>query len=238
MLVWYVAALAIGKEILLPTPHKAFAQLVQFLTSENFYVSVAATLLHAVASFLASLILAFALAVVASLSKTVEMLLYPFTVILRVAPTMSVIFLAIIWISSADVPYLLVFLVVFPMLYTAFLSAIKGVDVDLKQMSKVYGVQKKHVLLHLYIPSVASAVYGQIASTLSFSVKLAVAGEAVAQGSMSLGFLMQKTKVSLETGQLIAYTVVAIVLGFLLELAVKFIAYVIKKVRCKYAKAD
>lgn len=235
--VWWAAARIINVEFLLPTPQKTMTDLLAILKSSEFYISALKTAGNVLFSFTVSFLPAFVLATLSAFCKAVERLMYPLVLMLRVIPTMSVVFLSILWLTSDERPHLIVFLVIFPMLYVNFLSAINGVDGGLKEMAKVYGVSKKDIILHLYIPSVAKASFPECVSILSFAVKLSVSGEVLASSHMTIGFLMKAADARLETGLLIAYTVLTVVMGFLVELICRLIAKLVLKVRYKYAKA-
>lgn len=235
IVLWGVGAWALNIEFLLPSPINTFKQLIGLFAESNFYLSVLGTTLHAILAFLSAFALAFLLAVGAYFSKIFERLLHPLTVVMRVMPTMSVIFLSLTWLSRENSPYLVCGCVLFPILYANVLHAFNSVDKDLITMSKLYGVTKRDMIKSLYIPSIASSLYNDCLTLLSFSVKLAISGEAIAHSKATVGFLLQSSKANLETGALIAYTIVAILLGFLMELIVKLIATAIRRKR--YAKA-
>lgn len=235
ILIWYIAAKSLNVEFILPTPAKTFSEFLRILSLDEFYKGVFNTLLHAVLSFLMAFVAALIFAFLARASSVFDKLFYPVVVIMRVAPTMSVIFLSIIWISSDKAPYLVGVLILFPLLYASFYQSIGSVDKDLIKMADAYGVKKIDKLTGLYLPCVAKNIYSESLSTLSFSVKLAVSGEAISQGGVSIGFLMQAAKAYLETSTLIAYTVAAIIMGFLLELIVRLIAFIVRRI--VYAKA-
>lgn len=237
LILWYIVALGVGAEFILPTPRQTARAFISLLTdpSHEFYSGLAVTVLHAVVSFLIAFVGALAFAVLAKLYRIFAALFYPIVVIMRVAPTMSVIFLSIIWIASDKAPYLVGVLILFPMLYSSFYSGLMNIDENLVKMADAYGVKTKDKIFGLYLPCVAENVYSDSVSSLSFAVKLAVSGEAISLGGVSIGFLMQASKAYLDTSKLIAYTISAIIAGFLLELIVRAVAFVIKKVY--YAKA-
>ena len=227
--VWYALSLALNVEFLLPNPASTFKQLIGLFAQKQFYLSVLGTAVHSVLAFLLAFTFAFGFALLSYFFEVFEKLFYPLTVIMRVMPTMSIIFLSIVWLSSKNSPYLVCVCVLFPLLYSNVLNAFKGVDKDLIAMAKLYGVKKGDMIKNLYLTSIANSLYNDSINLLSFAVKLAISGEAIAQSGATLGFMLQSSKANLETGLLIAYTVVAVVLGFLMELAVKVIVGIIRR---------
>lgn len=225
LLIWFVASEATGSEYLLPSPTATIARLFEIVFGETgeFWLAVAQTVLHAFVSFVLAFVFALILAVAASVSRTVERVLSPIVITVRVAPTMSVIFLSFLWVDSKNSPYLVGVFVLFPMLYSRILSAITSVDGDLLEMARVYEVKRSDVVRYLYLPHVAGTMADECPGLLSFGIKLAVSGEAVAQSGINLGSLMQSSKANYDTAALVAYTVAAILVGFLLERLLKAI---------------
>lgn len=231
IIVWFIAAAAVGVEFLLPSPLDTAKSLIALLKMPELYVGIAKTTLHAVLAFVVAFFAAGVLAVFASINSVIERLLSPIVLIIRVAPTMSVIFLSILWIASENSPYLVGVFVLFPILYSRIFSAIKSVDSDILEMANVYRVRKRDVVFGIYLPFVGTTVLDECPGLLSFGIKLAVSGEAVAQSGINIGSLMSGSKANFETAEMIAYTVIAILLGFVLEQLFKLIIYAARRLK-------
>lgn len=237
IIIWWIAAEIVDIEFMLPTPYKTMQDLIVVFSDINFYKSALHTLGNVLLSFTLSFLCAFLLAILSANFETIEKLFYPVVLIIKVLPTMSVVFLSILWLTSENRPILIVFLVIFPMLYVTILSSIKSIDKNLKDMVKIYGIPKKDVIFGFYVPSVIKSSFSECVAALSFSVKLSISGEALTASKMTIGFLMKSANATLETGLLIAYTVIAVIMGFLVEFICKLLAKIVLKLRCRYAKA-
>lgn len=227
---WFAVAAYVNVEFLLPSPTQTIQKFVELLKMPIFYRGIISTACHAILSFVIAFIAALLCAIMSSLSRVFERMFYPVTLIIRVAPTMSVIFLSILWMSSENSPYLVCVLVLFPLMYTKIYSAILSIDKNLLEMSSVYNVKKKDVILKLYLPHVAKAIYAECLGYLSFSVKIAVSGEAVSQSGFNIGNLMFAAKANLDTAELLAYTLAAVLLGFALECLLKLLVCFIGRI--------
>ena len=159
--------------------------------------------------------------VLSALFKPVYYLLSPLVIITRAVPTMSVILLRLIWFSSAITPMFIAFLIIFPMLYASFYSAVSNIDKDLIEMSKVYNVSKKDMAVKFFVPYIMPSFLDSIRSAISLNVKLVIAAEVLAQTRDSMGVMMQRSSIFLDTPTLMAWTIAAIVLSYLFELLVK-----------------
>ncbi len=223
VLVWFVIAKIIDLEILLPSPVSGFSRLGNIFVTPEFWTAVGSTLRRTLVSFSISLSLAILFAVLSSLFKPVYFLLSPIVIITRAVPTMSVILLSLIWFTSNITPMFIAFLIIFPMLYASFYSAISNIDYDFIQMSKVYNVSKKDMAIRFFIPYIMPTFLDTIRTALSLNVKLVIAAEVLAQTKESMGVMMQRSSIFLDTPTLIAWTIAAIILSYLLEIVVKTI---------------
>lgn len=225
ILLWFIAAKAVNIELIIPSIKSTFTMLFKLFAQKNFYKSVAGTLYRTLISFSISLTAALILAVASVFAKPVYKLLSPMITVARAIPTMSVILLTIVWLKPDTSPLLVAFLIIFPIMYSNFYTAIISIDRDLTQMSKAYKVSNKDMIFSLYLPSIAPNFFDIVRSSISLSVKLIISAEVLAQTKNSMGVMMQIAKSQLDTANLLAWTIIAILLSYLLE----FIVYLIKK---------
>lgn len=228
--VWLIVSLIVNSEFLFPSPALVFKEVGVYLVTPVFYAALFSTLIKILVSFFIALVAAVALAFLSAKVKTAEYALYPFVVIARAAPTVSVVFICLLWFSSRVSPMIVAFLVIFPVLYSSALTGIRGVDSKLVEMASAFKVKRADVIKKLYLPSLFSRLYSDSVSTLSLNVKLVIAAESWAyQVNNNLGTLITQVKTDLETAKLFAVTVLAILLSFALELLLRLIRAVIIK---------
>jgi NitT/TauT family transport system permease protein len=190
-------------------------------------------MLRTLVAFLVAFIAALLLSLVSSQSKVFFKLFYPVVVLLRALPTISVIFICYIAVKGWYRAVIIAFLVIFPTLFSSFYTAFENCNGELADVGKVFGVSTKNKLLRFVIPSVWAFMYSDIVNTLSLSVKLIVAAEAVTATGVSLGGLMAESKAIIDMGRILAYTIVAVGLSYSTELVVRLIARLVKEVSKK-----
>lgn len=217
---WAATAAYVGSDLLLPSIGETFSEAGELLAEKSTYTDIAATLLRALRGFVLSFAVALVLAVASAFFRPLAKILSPVIAVMRSTPTMSVILLCLLWTTTQFTPVLVTVLIIFPLLYASFYTAVTGTDKKLIEMAKVYKVPFLTRLFRLYIPSALPEVFSSVRSTLSLTVKLTIAAEVLAQTKNSIGVDMQLANLYLETPTLIAWTLIAIVLGALLELAV------------------
>lgn len=224
-LIWFVTAKIVDIELIIPSISSTFNGLFALFAKKDFYIAVLGTLSRTIISFLLAFGMAIILAVLSAFLPFIYKLLSPIVTIVRAIPTMSLILLTIIWLNSNTSPLLVGFVIVFPIMYGSFYTAITSVDNDLIQMSKAYNVKKKDMIFSLYLPNIAPSFFDSLRSTISLNVKIIISAEVLAQTKESMGVMMQIAKAQLDTTNLLAWTLVAIILSYLLE----FVVYLIKK---------
>ena len=215
--IWYAVSAAIGVSIILPSPTETLIGFFALLRQGSFYLALWYTLSRTIVSFLIAFVTASIFALLSKISVFFKRAFAPFIVILRVLPTISVILLVLIWFKSGTAPYVITFIVIFPMLYKVIVDATENVDQRLVEMGQVYGFSWQKRFLHIYLPQMTPSILTGIGITLSFSVKLTVAAEVLASARESMGRYMQQASAYIETATLLAWTLAAILLGFLLE---------------------
>lgn len=228
---WQVVSWVINAEIILPNPFQAFGKLFAFFGQKSFYSVVFGSLLRIIITFLVALVFAIICSILSSLSKSCEKALSVITLIFRAVPTMSIIFLCVIWFNTSIRPVVVCFIIVFPMLYVNILSQIKGRDSEIIEMSTAFQVPFFVQLKRYYLPTVISKSFDDVVATLSFSIKLMISAEAICRTRKSLGFVMTISKEGLETTELFAYTIACVILSFALELSCRLIKFLIRRSR-------
>lgn len=221
--VWHIVAEIVGIEIILPTPAESIRQLAALAATKEFWTAVSGTLGRAMLSFAFSMGAALTLAALSTFFKPIGRLLSPLVIITRAMPTMSVILLSLIWFTSEITPLFIAFLIIFPTLFTAFYSSFTNIDGDLIEMANVYNVGLRYKLAKLYLPAIYPSFFGAVRSSVSLNIKLVIAAEVLAYTKDSMGVMMQFSKAYLDTGSLFAWTIAAVALSYLLEMAVALI---------------
>ena len=147
---------------------------------------------------------------------------------------MSVVLLCVLWLKADKLPIAVSFIVMFPMLYASILGVLSSRDKQMTEMIKVYRVPKSKAFFRYYFPDTVIRLFPQLVSTLSFNVKLTISGEALAYTPNSIGNELKVANINIETAEIMAWTVVAILLSFVVELLLYGIFHGIKRIRYEY----
>ena len=219
LLIWGVAHVAVGNDLLVPSVRDCLKEIERLLTNGSFWRAFFHTFLRVLYAFGVSFVLSLILAFVSYLLPTFGRFLSPIVSMIRSLPTLAVLLILLVWAGAAKAPIIVAFLSLFPMLYAGMSAALFQVDNELLEMSRVYRVPLKRQILDLYLPSMSPYVLREAGAAFSFSLKLVVSAEVLANTYKSLGGMMQESRLYLEMPTLFAL----VVLTFLFGLALEFI---------------
>ena len=231
VVIWQVLASVIQLNIILPTPLSALKEFFNFLLDGAVYIAVGLTLLRTVICYLICFLLGWALGYLSFKVNGVNLAISPIISLIKSVPTMSVILLILIWVNYEIAPIVIAFIVVFPLSYASSLSGYKSLDKSIFNMAKIYKISDKTLYKNYVLPTLLDNFSASSVSELLLTFKIVISGEVMAETARGIGELIKQSKYALETGKLFAYTIVAVILGVLLEYCLKGIIFLLKKGR-------
>ena len=229
LLAWGIAYLSFGNELLVPSLFDCAQEFGKLLVSGAFWRAIANTLLRTLGAFSVSLILAGIMAVISYILPSFGRFFMPIVSALRSLPTLAVLLILLVWWGVGFAPVAVAFLSLFPMMYAGISAALSQVDNELVEMSRAYKVPLKKQITQLYIPSALPYILRESGAAVSFSLKLVVSAEVIANTAKSLGGLLQEAKNYSEIPTLFALVGVSFVIGLILELVCVGIANVVER---------
>jgi NitT/TauT family transport system permease protein len=221
--VWKLISLWAGSGQIVPSPEHTFLSVIEIVTRTDFFPSVLSTIYRGLLGFLIAMALAFLLGVPAGMSRGIFIFLNPLLVAIRSTPVISLILLIIIWAGSELVPVFIAVLTMFPIICINIIEGIRHVDKSLIEMGHVYKVSRYRILAGISIPSILPFLTGGISNALGFGWRAIIIGEVLAQPYMGIGTRMQDAQIFLMVSELIAWTLVAILISYLFEALMRMV---------------
>lgn len=217
LLVWSIAHVAVGNDLLVPSVGDCLKEIGRLLTDGGFWRAFLQTFLRVLIAFGISFILALIFALISYMVPWFGRILSPIVSMLRSLPTLAVLLILLVWAGAAKAPIIVAFLSLFPMLYAGMSAALFQVDNELLEMSRVYRVPIKKQIFNLYLPSMSPYVLREAGAAFSFSLKLVVSAEVLANTFKSIGGMMQEARLYLEMPTLFALVLLTFLLGLVIE---------------------
>jgi NitT/TauT family transport system permease protein len=228
LLIWTVASLLFNSALILPQWWVVAEQFALLFTRGSFYTAILFTTLRAILTYSIALVLALFTALLSTLYVNFRRAFSPIITILRSVPTMSIILLCYLMFSSVTSPIIIGFLVAYPLCHAAFASRLAAAS-HLTEMAKVFNISPKNRAIFVYLPTLRGEIVQQSTSTLSLTLKVVIASEVIVFTKNSIGDAMYMAKANIETATLLAWTVAAVLLSFLLEGIVKLIDKAVRR---------
>lgn len=215
--VWWLAAVAIGKAVILPTPLSVIGALWAMLGTGEFYL----TCLRSIGGIFSGLILGIVagtlLAVITCALKPLDVLLSPAVDVVKATPVASVIIVLLFVMTKSVVPMLAAALMVIPILFMNIRRGIASASKDKLEVAKIYNFTAKKRLKYVYLPSVIPYFSAGCKSALGLAWKAGIAAEVICTPKSTIGTMLYNSKVYLESENLFAWTIVVIILSVIIE---------------------
>lgn len=216
-LIWFIAQKSIKNEYLVPSVLDTFKALKNILSDGFFYKALLKSLLKVILSIAISYLLAGICAVLGKNFKGVTSFLVPFVSMFRTLPTMAILVLILFYTNTFIAPIIVTVLVMFPMVYAQFNTALDTIDQKTIFAVKVFKLTKRQSLFKVYLPLISPSICSHLGSNLSFSLKIVISAEVMTNAFTNIGGLMQTARALEDIPTLLALTLFSVLLGILIE---------------------
>lgn len=225
IMIWGLASLSVGQELLIPSPLVVFWRLVALLGSKPFYITVLASMGRIMAGFLLAVAAGVLLSVLTETVPFYKRMFAPLVGMIKATPVASFIILALVWLNSEGVVTFVAFLMVLPLVWGNLSQGIRTTDRDLLEMSRMYHFSRWKVIRYVYIPAVMPHFISAITTGIGFAWKSGIAAEVLGTPKGSVGQALYEAKIYLETPDLFAWTLVVIILSLIIERGVLWLIH-------------
>ena len=215
--IWQAAAMIVNKPLLLPTPIATAERLVALGLTADFYEIIFYSIMRIIVGMVIGTLIGVIGGALSARFRTVKDFFAPILAIVRSIPVASFIILLVLWMSRDITPLIISLMMVTPIVWINVESGIKNTDPALLEMAKVYKMNPWARIKHIYLPSVTPYFLAGLRSSLGMAWKAGIAAEVLLQPLISIGKMISDSKLTLETADLFAWTVVVVVLSVLIE---------------------
>lgn len=221
--IWYIVAAIIGKEIFLPFPHTVLSRFFELCAESEFWITAAVSLFRILKGFLIGVIIGFGIALLTHYIPTLKALLSPALRTVRAIPVVSFILLAFLWLDNDAIPIFIAVLMVVPIIWENLSAGLDSLDRSLLEMAKVFSLPRKKTLAKIIVPSLSPYIYSGMLTSLGLAWKSGIAAEVISYPTIAIGKAMNNAKVTLETADVLVWTVTVVALSLIFEWIIKLI---------------
>lgn len=226
IIAWEIIAKIVGNSMIFPDILDIFNSLIDIIKNENFLIILFNTLKKATISLIVSFFLGSLLGILSYKCSFFYLIFFPFINFIKSIPTIAVIILVLIWSKVEFVPFFAGIMIVLPIIYENIIGGIESIDRDLIKMAKIYNVSKFLIFKDIYLLGVYFFLVPSLSAIVGLTLKVIIAGEVLAQDSLSIGGEIFMGKIYLESATIFAWIIIIIFINF-------FIEFLIKKINTK-----
>ena len=235
--VWQLASMLINQRILLVSPVRVILRLIELIPTEDFLASLLHSLLHITGGFLAALLAAGLLAALSARFRAASELLAPLMLAIRTIPVVSFIILALFFVSSKYLAILISFLMGLPIIYQNLLEGIRQLresqeSRQLMEMSRLFRLRPYRRMRYIILGQLMPYLRAACSSAIGLCWKAGAAAEVIGMPDRSIGEKLQQAKIYLNTPDLLAWTLVLVLVSLSFEkIFLKLLSTAEKKTR-------
>jgi NitT/TauT family transport system permease protein len=218
-LVWWAAAKFVDDPRLAPGPVAVFAFIAREIASGELPYHLGVTLARVGAAFVAAMAIGAAVGLAMGRSRTTNLIVEPWIILLLNAPALILIVLAYIWIGLNEVATILaVALNKIPNVVVTVREGARAMDPSYMEMAKVYRFSRRKVLVDVMLPQLQPYIAAAARSGLALIWKIVLVVELLGR-SNGVGFQISLYFQTFDVRAILGYTVAFV----LVMLAVEFL---------------
>ena len=215
--VWWLLALIVGKELLIPSPPLVVRTLLKLVVTSAFWRYTALTLLRITLGLLLGIVLGILTALLTNRLSLLHALLAPAVRVVRATPVASFIILVLLWVANGRVPVVISALVVLPVIWESTAAGLRSVDRDLLEFARAYRLTRWDTWRRIVIPSMLPQLAAAVCTAIGLAWKSGVAAEVLCLPKAAVGTQVYFSKLYLDTPALFAWTLIVVALSLTVE---------------------
>ena len=234
-LAWELLALLIDISIVLPGPSEVIVSLGNLVITLSFWKILLFSFIRIIIGFIIGVVLGISHAIQCNSSSVAMHLFSPVMTIIRATPVAS--FIMVLWliIGSNLVPSAITVLMVTPIIWQNLIDGFSAIDKNLDEVCTSFEISAAKRFKILIAPTLTRFLIPAIITSAGLGWKSGIAAEIIAYTSNSIGKEIFLSKSFLESAEMLAWTLVVIILSLSFEFVISYLG---KKVSNNAAYAE
>lgn len=214
---WQTIVLLAEQPELIPSLPRLTETFCMLFTTGTFYQSVAFTLLRGMEGIIISLGLAVGTSILFSRHETLNELFRPLLSLMRSIPVISFILLALIFLQPENIPLIIAFLTMYPLLNENLTKGFKELNPTLSIMTKTFRIRRINRYTQVLYPQLKPFLFSGLSSAVGFGWRAIIMGEVLSQCTFGVGSEMKRAQTFIDVPTLMAWTLVAAIISILFD---------------------
>ncbi len=214
---WTILGSQINNMYLLPKLPDVIMSLGRLMSDVEFYGVILISLYRMLEGLCVSFVCAAILGLLQVKYACVKDFFLPIEIILKTIPTISYVIFALLWLGAEQSVTVVVFLILFPSFYSNICLAVNDFKIKTGDLIAIYPVSSKELYLKLALPMMLPYFVQAISLSFGLGLKVSVMAEIFTQVRSGIGREMNIAKFNLEMSELLALTIVVILICALVD---------------------
>ena len=216
LLIWMLVALKLNNQVLLPTPLAVLYASFQLLGDGTLVRDILASLQRVFVGFLLASVIAVPLAMLLAYYTILRRIILPVVNLIRPIPPIAWIPIAILWFGIGNPPsyFITAIAAFFPVFLNSFFGGMSVEDQHVNA-AKCLGAKKGALVVRILFPAALPMIWTGLKIGLGQSWMAVVTAELIAAQS-GLGYMIQVSRLNLDTSHVLVGMVTIGILGSLM----------------------
>lgn len=203
--------------LILPHPITVLEAVWRIISSTTGLLSIGMTFLRLSIIISVITVLAISLGFLMGKHKKIEPFLRPWLTGIKSIPIISIIVIILIMFGQSLAPWIITFMVVFPIIYQATLEGVHQMDQDLLDVFYMEDARFLESIKHVYLPLLKNHIFLSLLQSFSLGLKVLVMAEYFAQSKHSIGRSLFIAKANIEYADVFAWTIIIVLCAIMIE---------------------
>ena len=223
LLIWEIFARKINLSFVLPTVSETFYALYLLVQDRNFLLTVITSLMRITEGFILGSIIAIALGILSAKVSFFKHLFSPINTVLKSSPVAVIIIMLWVLIGGKNVPVAVSLIMVAPIIWQNIIDGYDAIDPQLDEVCLIYNFNFSKRFRILVLPNLLKYLLPGLISASGLAWKAGVAAEIICMTKNSIGAQIYNAKYLLDGPVMFAWTIVILILSYLIEQLIKLL---------------
>ncbi len=214
---WFLFYEMINHPLIFPHPSHVLKAFFSILTESMYLISIGMTFMRLISIIFAISVLAISLGFFMGKHHHAEVFFRPWFTGIKTVPVISIVIIILIIFGPSLAPWIITFMVVFPIIYQATLEGMHHINKDLLDVFYLEHAHFKESIMYVYLPLLKNHIMLSLLQSFSLGLKVLIMAEYFAQTKYSIGRSLFIAKSNIDYAYVFAWTVIIVLCAILLE---------------------
>ncbi len=230
IIIWQLCSQWLNMTLVLPGPVDVWKALKDLLTDKTTLGVVLLSTVNIMTGFILAMLVGCIAGIAGGKFVVIDELLSPVIFLCKTLPMASFIILILIIAGSKKVSAVTAFIVTIPIIYNSAKTGVLRTDQKLLSMARVFHIRWYNTWHYIYGKSILKEQKSGCKIAVGMAFKAGISAEVIGIAKKSIGEAMYLSKLYIATDELIAWSLLVVLTGLIMEFAVLQLLRLLEKI--------